>query len=97
MKGSEFVFDYVHLLYNKCHKTNLNRGGLSIDSHDWIKNKKTTINHVTKKRSYTFSICCNSCFKSRRIGKCSERITKTKNFINKYNWEEINFSSEKHG
>ena len=23
MKGSEFVFDYVHLLYYKCHKINL--------------------------------------------------------------------------
>ena len=40
MKGSEFLFDCVHLLYYKCHKTNSNRGGLYIDSHDWIKNKK---------------------------------------------------------
>ena len=40
MKGSEFVFDYVHLLYHKCHKINLNRGGSYIDSPDWIKNKK---------------------------------------------------------
>ena len=24
MKGNEFVFDYVHLLYYKCHKINLN-------------------------------------------------------------------------
>ena len=24
MKGSEFAFDYVHLLYYKCHKINLN-------------------------------------------------------------------------
>ena len=23
IKGSEFVFDYVHLLYYKCHKINL--------------------------------------------------------------------------
>ena len=34
MKGSEFVFDYVHLLFCKCHKTNLNRGGSYIGSHD---------------------------------------------------------------
>ena len=40
MKGSEFVFDYVHLLYYKCHKTNLNRGGLYLDSPDRIKSKK---------------------------------------------------------
>ena len=40
MRGSEFVFDYVHLLYYKCHKVNLNRGGLYIDSPDWIKSNK---------------------------------------------------------
>ena len=27
MKGSEFVFDYVQLLYYKCHKINPNSGG----------------------------------------------------------------------
>ena len=42
MKDSEFVFDYVHLLYCKCHKVNPNRGGSCIDSPDWIKNKKKT-------------------------------------------------------
>ena len=39
MKGSEFVFDCVHLLYDKCHKINLKRGGSYIDTPDWIKNK----------------------------------------------------------
>ena len=37
MKGSEFVFDYVHLLYYKSHKINPNRSGSYIDSPDWIK------------------------------------------------------------
>ena len=41
MKGSDFVFDYVHLLYYKGHQINLNRGGSYIDSPDWIKNKKS--------------------------------------------------------
>ena len=36
MKCSEFVFDYVNLLYYKCHKINLNCGGSYIDSPDWI-------------------------------------------------------------
>ena len=49
MKGSEFVFDYVQLLYYKCHKINLNHGGLYVDSPDWIKNKKATINSINKK------------------------------------------------
>ena len=34
VKGSEFVFDYVQLLYYKCHKINQNRGGSYIDSPD---------------------------------------------------------------
>ena len=42
MRGNAFVFDYVKLLYYKCHKTNLNRGGSDIGSPDWIKNKKAT-------------------------------------------------------
>ena len=49
MKGSEFVFSYVHLLYYKCHKINPNCCGSDIDSPDWIKNKKATLNAIIKK------------------------------------------------
>ena len=44
MTGSEFVFDSADLLYCKCHKISLNRGGLYIDSRKWFKNKKVTKN-----------------------------------------------------
>ena len=40
MKGSVFVFDYVHLLHYKCHKLYPNRGVSYIDSRDWIQRKK---------------------------------------------------------
>ena len=40
MKGGEFVFDYVHILYHKCHKINPYRDGSYVDSPYWIKNKK---------------------------------------------------------
>ena len=60
MRGSEFVFEYVKLLYCKFRRINFNRGGSYIDSPDWIENKKATINHKKKKKM--FSICCNSCF-----------------------------------
>ena len=40
MKGSDFIFDCVNLLHYKCHKINLKRCGLYIDSPDWIKDKK---------------------------------------------------------
>ena len=49
VKDSEFAFDYVRLLYYKCHKINPNRGGSYRDSPDCIKNKKATINPINKK------------------------------------------------
>ena len=47
MKGSEFVFDSVDLLYYKLHKISFNRGGSYTGSPDWIKNKKS--NNKSKK------------------------------------------------
>ena len=44
MKGSDFIFDPVQLLYYKCHKVIFNRGGLYIDFPDWIIEEKATIN-----------------------------------------------------
>ena len=49
MKGSDFLLDYLHLLYYKCHKINPNRGGSYTDSPDWIKNKKVTISPINEK------------------------------------------------
>ena len=54
MGGSKFVFDYVHLLYYKCNKINVDCGGSYIDSPDWIKNKKATINPINKKHNKCF-------------------------------------------
>ena len=34
MKSSDVVFDYVHLVYYKCHKVNLYCGGSYLDSPD---------------------------------------------------------------
>ena len=48
MKGSEFIFDSIQLLYYKCHKVSFKRGGLYIDSPDQIKNKKETINPINE-------------------------------------------------
>ena len=66
MKGSEFVFDYVHLLYYKCNKINLNHAVSYIDwtnidrSSDWKKDFNTMKN-ISKK---IFSIRCISRIKS---------------------------------
>ena len=48
MKGGEFIFDYVHVLYYKCHKINPIHGGSFMDSPNCIKKKKATITPVSK-------------------------------------------------
>ena len=54
MKGSEFLFDYFHLLYYKCHKKDPNCGGSYIDSNEWIKDNKAVINSINKKDDKCF-------------------------------------------
>ena len=44
MRGSDFEFDGIHLLYYDFNKINLNRGGSYIEFAKWIKDKKSTIN-----------------------------------------------------
>ena len=96
MKCSDFVFNCVHLLYYKCHK-NFKRGGSYIDSPDWIKNKKATINPINKKdekKIKCFQYAITVTLNHEEIKKDLQRITKVKPFINKYKWEGINFPSE---
>ena len=86
MKVSEYAFNYVHLLYYKCHKINVNDGGLYIDSPHWIKNKKAMIDTINIKDNKCFQYAVTVVLNHKEIGKYAKRITK---------WEEINFSSEK--
>ena len=44
MKGSEFIFDSVDALYYDLNTVSLSRGRSDIDSPEWLKNKKATIN-----------------------------------------------------
>ena len=82
------------MLYYKCHKINLNRGGLYIDSSDWIKNKKATINPINKNDNKCFQYTVTVALNYGRTKKDPQRITKIKSFLNKYNWEGIHFPSE---
>ena len=85
MKGGEFVFDYLHLLYCKWHKINPNPGGSYINSPDWIKNKETAINLINQKDNKCFQYAVTVALNYEEIRKYSERITNAKSFINKYN------------
>ena len=52
MKGSEFVFDIVDLLYYHLQKTSLNRGRSYVDSPKLLKSKKATINPKNNDDNY---------------------------------------------
>ena len=93
VKGSQFVFCYVRLLYYKCHKINPSRSGSYIDSPDWIKKQK--INPINKKDNKCFQYAVTFALNHKEIKRYPPRITKIKAFINKYSQEGINFPSEK--
>ena len=101
IRSSEFVLDYVHLLYYKCNEIKLTRwifvlncGGSYIDSPDWIKNKQAIINPINKKNSKCFQQATIVVLNYEEIKTDPQRITKIKPFITKYNWEGINYPSE---
>ena len=84
IKGNEFVFNYVQLLYYKCHEIYQNQGESYINSFDWIKNKKAAINPINKKDNKCFQYAVTVILNHEQIGKYLDRITKIKSFINKY-------------
>ena len=96
MIDNEFVVDYVHLLYYKCHKINRNCNRSYIDSPDCIKDKQAAINPINKKDNKCFQYAVTVALNHEETEKHFERITKIKPFINKYNWERINFPIEYH-
>ena len=92
MKGSEFEFDGVNFLYYDFNKISLNRGGSHIDSPEWLKNKKSTINPKNndyKCLQYAVTLALNLDI----INGHPEIISKIKPFIEQYNWKEIDFIS----
>ena len=89
IKGSEFVFDSLSSSYYKHHKGSLKKGGSYIDTSKWLENKKATINpknNDDKCFQYAITVALNH----EQIKKDPQRITKSKPFIDQYNWKKIN-------
>ena len=90
MKESDFEFDGINFFYYDFNKTSINRGGSYIDSPQWLKNKKSTINpknNDDKCFQYAVTLALNL----NSIDNHPKRISKSKPFINKYNWKDIDF------
>ena len=92
MRETDFEFDGVNFLYYGFNKMSINRGGSYIDSPKWLKDKKSTINprnNDYKCLQYAVTLALNL----NRINKDPQRVSKIKPFIEKYNWEDVDFQS----
>ena len=90
MKGLDFEFDGANFFYYYFNTISINRGGSYIDSSQWLKNKKSTINPINndyKCFQYAVTLALNL----DKIRKNPQRISKIKSFIDQYNWKDIDF------
>ena len=95
MKGSDFIPDSVNLLHYHLQKTSLKRTRSSyIDSPEWLKNKKATINPKNNNDNY-FQYAIIAALNLKQIKNHPERIPNFKLFIDQYNWKGINFHHKK--
>ena len=93
MRGSDFIFDSVQLMYYKCHKVNFKRGDSFIDSPDWIKKKKAAIN-TRNADDKCFQYAATVALNYEEIKRNPEIVSNVKPFINKYNWKGMNYPSK---
>ena len=93
MRGSEFVYDSIDVLYYNLNKVSLSRGGSYVDSPKWLKNKKATINPQNKKDDRCFQYAVTVALNHEQIKDHPERISKIKPFIDQYKLKEIDFPS----
>ena len=84
MRGRDFIFDSVQLMYYKCHKVNFIRSDSYIDSPDWIKKKKVTIN-LKNADDKCFQYAATVALNYEEIKWNPERVSNIKPFINKHN------------
>ena len=91
-KGSDFEFNRVNFLYYDFNKISLNGSGSYIDSPQWLKNKKSTINPINNDDKY-FQYAVTLALNLDKIRKNPQRISKIKPFIDQCNWKDIDFPS----
>ena len=91
MKGSSFTFERIDLLEYHLHKISLNRGSSYINSPEWLKNKKVTINPQNTEDNKCFQYAITTALNYQNIDHHPERISKLKPFIDNYNWDNICF------
>ena len=95
MKGSDFVFNGINYFYYDLNRVSVSKGGSYIESPKWLKDKKSTVNQ--KNNDYKcFQYATTLALNFDKVTIHPEKITKKiKSSINKYNWNDINFPTNR--
>ena len=83
MRGSDFIFNVVQMMYYKCHKINVKRTGSYVGSSDCIKMKKVI--HLKNTDDKCFQYAVTVTLNYGEIKWNPEGASNIKPFINKYN------------
>ena len=94
MKDSKFVFESIDLLYYHPHKISLKRGGSYVESAEWLKNKRATINPKND-HDNCFQYAVTVALNHENIENHPERISNIESFVNQYNWKDMTFNHTK--
>ena len=92
-KGSSFTFERTDLLEHHLHKKSINRGSSYINSPEWIKNKRVTINPKNTEDNNFFQYAITAALNYQNIDHLPERISKLEPFINNHSWKDVGFPS----
>ena len=95
MKGSDFVFNGINYFYYDFNRVSISKVGSYIESPKWLNNKKCTVNQKNNDNK-CFQYATTLALNFDKVTSHPERITKKiKSFINKYNWNDINFPAKR--
>ena len=92
-RGSEFIHENVGLSHYIFQKISLKRGGSHVDSPEWLKNKRATINPKNKNCDNCFQYVITVVLNYQNIVRDHGRISKIRPFINQDKWKDIGFPS----
>ena len=95
MRGSDFVFNGINYFYYEFNRVSISKGGSYIESPKWLNDKKRTVNQKNNDNK-CFQYAATLALNFDKVTSHPERITKKiKSFINKYNWNDINFPAKR--
>ena len=91
-ESSSFVYESVEECNIHIHKIDLRRGASFIDTPEWLKNKKATINPQNTNNAYCFMYAIAIALFHEALGNNPGRISKKLiEYVNAFNWHDIDF------